>query len=165
MGKTIAALAHREISDKAIFQNRFCVEDCEQFHIHYRNLRLSLSVVDWEQFAKGVVDAYSRWKTRGCPDCPKVHIELCRKHIASDALNEGIKINLNENLYNANEGRIFAEGSVFTEPVYIHLKTRDMRLEMSVDEFRVLASAVKEAEANLARALPMQEVPQGVTEA
>ena len=147
MGKTIENLATRAVSEKAVFNNRFVVEACEQFHIHYRNLRLSLPTQDFIQVATGISDALARWRGRGSPENPKVHIELCRKTISDNA--DPIKINLNENLYNANAGRIFAEGSGFTEKVYVHLKTRDIRLEMSVKEFKELSNAVAEASKRL----------------
>jgi hypothetical protein len=120
------------------------------FHIHYRNLRISLSTVDFIEFTNGCIQAFERWNARGCPENPKVHIELCRKQIAKSCLNDGFKVNLNENLYNANQGRIFAEGSDFAEEKYIHLKMRDMRLEMSLEEFKEFADVVKEASERLA---------------
>lgn len=149
MGHTIANLAKKEVTDKTVFNNRFCVEVCERFHIHYRNLRISLSTVDFIEFMKGCIQAFERWNVRGCPENPKVHIELCRKNIAKDTLNEGIRVNLNENLYNKYEGRIFSEGSEFKEEKYIHLKMRDMRLEMSLAEFKELSDVIAEANKRL----------------
>jgi len=149
MGKTLQTLAHKEVSDKTIFNRRFVVECVENFHIHYRNLRLSLSTVDFIELTKGCIQAFERWNARGCPESPKVHIELCRKQIAKEPLNEGIGVNLNENLYKHYEGRVFAEGSEFTEDKYIHLKIRDMRIEMSITEFKELADVISEAKKNL----------------
>ena len=60
-----------------------------------------------------------------------------------------VKVNLNTNLYNKNEGRVFAEGADFTDPAYIHLKIRDLRLELSIDEFDQLSKAVIEARETL----------------
>lgn len=149
MGRTLQNLAKRELSNEAVFNNRFVVEACEKFHIHYRNLRLSLATSDFIQVAQGCADALARWKSRGSPENPKVHIELCRKQVAKDCLNEGVKVNLNQNLYNAYDGKIFAEGSQFKEPTYIHFKIRDMRLEMSISEFKEMANAVREADERL----------------
>jgi hypothetical protein len=150
MGHTRENLAFREIGNKAIFSNRFVIEIAEKVHIHYRNLRILLSVQDWIEFCKGCQDALIRWNQRGCPE-PKegVHIELCRKKVATEAHNDGIKINLNDNLYLPNEGKIFAEGADFKDKTYIHLKIRDTRIELSIDEFKTLAEAVKEADARL----------------
>ena len=72
------------------FNNRFVVEACEDFHFHYRNLRLSISYADWPFFAKGFADSYARWEKQGKPF--GTHTELCRKTVASNAKNEEIKI-------------------------------------------------------------------------
>lgn len=149
MGQTVKPLAIKETGD-AIFNNRLVVELCEKFHVHYRNLRILLSEKDFVPFAEGVADALKRWKALGSPEPSKEHhIELCRKQVAKDPQGQGIKINLNRNLYRVNEGRVFAEGANFVEPLYIHFKIRDLRLEMSLDEFTELHQAIVEAEKNL----------------
>lgn len=150
MGHTRDKLSHRELGNQTIFNNRFVVEIAEKVHIHYRNLRIILSVQDWIELCKGCADSLERWQKRGCPE-PKegVHIELCRKRVGTDAHNDGVKVNLNDNLYLPNEGKIFAEGADFKDNTYIHVKYRDLRLEMPIDEFRTFAEAVKEADARL----------------
>ena len=150
MGKVIETLIQDSIPEKAIFNNRFVIEVCERFHIHYRNLRIALSTVDFKELTKGCAQALERWHTLGCPENPKEHIELCRKQIARDTLNDGIRVNLNENLYNKYDGRIFSEGSEFKDERYIHLKIRDMRIEMSIPEFKEFADAIAKASERLA---------------
>jgi len=44
MGKVILPLSEGELSEKTIFDRRFVIECCETFHLHWRNLRLELSV-------------------------------------------------------------------------------------------------------------------------
>lgn len=151
MGQTIRNLSTKEISDKAIFNNRMVVEIAEKVHVHYRNLRILLSEQDWISFAQGVRDGFDRWVKRGSPT-PKEgqHIELCRKSVGINPQDkDSIRINLNRNLYTANEGRIFSEGADFKDPDYIHLKIRDLRIELSNDEFKALAQAVIEAKEKL----------------
>lgn len=150
MGHTIENLSVQELNNQTIFNNRMVVEVAEKMHIHYRNLRIMLSVQDWIEFCKGCADSLDRWQKRGCPE-PKngVHIELCRKKVATDAHNDGIKVNLNDNLYLPNEGKIFAEGADFKDKTYVHLKYRDLRLEMPILEFKQFAQAIKEADARL----------------
>ena len=149
MGYTLKPLAVRELSSESVFSSRFVVEVAEQFHMHYRNLRIILGVTDFKQIAKGFIQALNRWDKRGRPE-PKegTHIELCRKAV-SGKHNDGVKINLNKNLYNLNKGKIFADGADFEEPTYIHLKVRDVRLELSIDDFKVFAEAVEEARGKL----------------
>ncbi len=146
MGRTLLPLADRKFPEKAIFNNRLVVEIAETVHVHYRNLRISLSETDWRQFGQGLHDAWKRWNERGCPPCGDKHIELCRKEVAKNPLDKDFcKVNLNKNLYAENEGRIFAEGAELEDDTYVHLKVRDLRLELTRDEFKLLAEAVKEA--------------------
>ena len=149
MEQTIKALAKRDLDNKAEFSNRFCTEVAENFHIHYRNLRLILSVADFKEISKGLVQALQRWEQRGRPEpCEGTHIELCRKKV-SGSYNDGIQVNLNKNLYNLNKGKIFSDGSDFTDDRYIHVKVRDIRLELSIDDFKLFAEAVAEAAGKL----------------
>lgn len=123
------------------------IEACETFHVHYRNLRIALSLPDFINFSEGVRDSYDRWVKRGKP-YPRSgqHIELCRKAVATTEVEPpNVRVNFNKNLYVQNEGRVFSEGADFHDDNYIHLKIRDMRFEMSIDEFKVLAEAVREA--------------------
>lgn len=143
MGQTIQNLAKTELNDKAIFNNRFVVEACEDFHFHYRNLRIRISYADWPFFARGFSDAYLRWEKQGRPFGG--HTELCRKQVASNALDDGIQINLNRNLYKLNDGKVFSEGTDLVEDKYIHFKYRDLRMEMTLDEFKLLAKTVQDA--------------------
>jgi hypothetical protein len=150
MGHTIKNLAKKELTTKAVFDRRFVIELAEKVHVHYRNLRLNLSMQDFLEICRGCIQAYERWNKRGQPLPEKgVHIELCRKIVATDAHNDGIQVNLNHNLYNENEGKVYAEGADFKDENYIHLKIRDMRLEMSIEEFRELVEVVKNAERHL----------------
>lgn len=147
MGQIIKNLAKAVGLKPAIFNNRFVVEACEDFHFHYRNLRIRISYADWPTFAKGFSDAYLRWERTGRPFSK--HTELCRKVVASNSPDDGIQINLNKNLYKLNEGRIFSLGTDLADSTYIHLKYRDLRLEMTREEFGIFAKAVGEAEDQL----------------
>ncbi len=147
MGQTLEKLSEKKIEGKAVFHNRFVVEICEKVHFHYRNLRIILSEKDWVELALGVRDALNRWEKLGKPEPKKgIHIELCRKTVASEPLfDDSIAINLNKNLYLENDGKIFAEGAEIEDKKYIHLKIRDQRFELSLEEFKQLSEAVVEA--------------------
>lgn len=151
MGQTIVQLANKNVSGKAVFNNRFVVEICEKVHVHYRNLRIIQSLSDWVEMARGMADSLKRWEKLGKPE-PKegIHFELCRKEVANEPLfDDSVAINLNRNLYPLHEGKIFAEGSEIQDQRYIHLKVRDLRLELSIDEFNQLSEAVLEAKEKL----------------
>lgn len=150
MGRTLQKLAERKLDKKCIFNNRFVTELCESAHIHYRNLRIVLSLDEFITVADGFVASLDRWKKRGCPGTGVgQHIELCRKKVAITDESDKVVINLNDNLYNKNEGGIFAEGAEFTDERYIHLKIRDFRIEMSINDFKELADAVSEANSRI----------------
>lgn len=147
MGQTIRNLASRELSRPAIFNNRFVVEACEDFHFHYRNLRLRISYADWPSFAKGFSDAYTRWEKQGRPFGQ--HTELCRKTVASNPKEDGIQINLNKNLYKKVSG-VFSLGSGDNhDEEYIHFKYRDLRMEMTIEEFKELSDVFSKARKEL----------------
>ena len=146
MGVTIENLSKKELKDKAIFNNRFVIEICERVHVHYRNLRITQTLDDFIEMSNGFNTALERWKKRGCPGTGQnVHIELSRRNVAVVDEHKDISINLNHNLYKQHEGEIFSEGADFKDDKYIHLKIRDMRIEMSIDEFKQLTEQCIEA--------------------
>jgi len=150
MGQTISKLAERPLSSQPIFPHRFVIECCEKFHFHWRNLRLVLSTSDFISLAEGCAKSLDRWKKNGSPEPTQgTHIELTRKEVAKDGDDNRVLINLNRNLYNVNEGRVFAQGANFNDKLYVHLKLRDIRLELSFEDFKQLAEAVKEADEKL----------------
>lgn len=149
MGVTIEPLAKRKLPGKAIFNNRMVVEICEKVHFHYRNFRIVQSLDDFINMAEGVAASLERWKKRGCPGTGSRHIELCRKSVAVNDFSDSIEINLNDNLYKKNEGGIFAEGADFQDETYLHVKIRDVRIEVSIAEFNEIVEAFKEAQEKL----------------
>lgn len=150
MGRSLLKLSKRDISGKSIFNNRLVIEVCEKIHLHYRNLRILLSLPDFLELSKGLMMAYERWRKLDNPEPKKgSHIELCRRKVATEAYNDGIQVNLNKNLYNANKGKIYAEGANFKEKHYIHLKIRDLRIELNIKEFEEFCDAITEAKRKL----------------
>lgn len=150
MGQTIEKLSSHKLDKNSIFDKRFVIEICEKVHVHYRNLRIVQSLDDFINMAEGFSSALERWKKRGCPGTGSRHIELCRKQVAVTDFSDTVEINLNENLYKKNIGGIFAEGSEFSEEEsYIHVKIRDVRIEMGLGEFKEIANAFKEAQEKL----------------
>jgi len=150
MGQTLTELSSKSGLGKPIFPHRFVVEICEKVHTHYRNLRLVNNMYDWVNMAEGFRDALDRWKKRGCPGTREgTHIELCRKKILSESDTDSILINLNKNLYEVNKGSIFAEGVELEGDRYIHLKIGDLRVELTIHQFKLLADAITEADKKL----------------
>jgi len=77
------------------------------------------------------------------PSFGSKHIELCRKDVVPNK-NESMCINLNKNLYKKVHG-IYSKGNEFDEDTYIHVKYRDLRIEMPESEFVEFADMVVEA--------------------
>jgi hypothetical protein len=150
MGHTLKPLASVEVKSKPIFNNRFVVEICEKVHTHYRNIRIVQSLDDFITMAMGFSDSLERWKKRGCPGTGKgVHIELCRKQVGIADESKLFLVNLNNNLYNKNEDGIYSLGADFNEEQYVHLKLWDIRVELSIDQFKELVNVVAEANREL----------------
>ena len=145
MGQTVKQLAKRALPKNTIFNKRFVIELCEGIHFHYRNFRFLWSRDTWYQVCKGCADALQRWIKRGFPSIGNKHIEMCRKTVVPD-LSEFICINYNMNLYNRHEGQVYSEGNEFKDDHYIHVKYRDLRIEMSLEEFEIFAQTVKDAQ-------------------
>lgn len=146
MGLTVEKLSEKNLEEKAIFNNRFVIEICERVHVHYRNLRITQTLDDFISMAEGFNAALERWKKRGCPGTGNgIHIELTRRKVAVVDEHKSIQVNLNKNLYKENEGTIFSEGADFHDEQYIHLKIRDVRVELSIDEFKKLTESMMEA--------------------
>ena len=159
MGHTLKPLARTEITKETIFNNRFVIEICEKVHTHYRNLRIIQSLDDFITMADGFNSAINRWKKRGCPGTGKgMHIELCRKQIAVTDENNFIQVNLNENLYNKNTDGIYSDGVEFLEEKYIHVKYRDLRFEMSINEFKEFANVITQAAKELEVGDPLASI-------
>ena len=149
MGQTIDKLAERKLDKQPVFPKRFVIEICERMHVHYRNMRVTQTLDDFINMAEGFANALERWKKRGCPGTGSRHIELCRKQVVVSDQSDTVQVNLNKNLYIENEGGIFSEGADFKEPNYIHVKIRDIRLEMSIDEFKTITETFNEAKTRL----------------
>ena len=159
MGRTLKNLSLHELKTPSIFNNRFVVELCEIIHVHYRNLRIMMSIQDWLEMAEGMADSLERWKKLGNPSNGHgVHIELCRKEVAKFPQGDNVQVNLNDNLYLKNEDRIFSEGADFKEKEYIHIKIRDLRLECGIEEFIKIANCFQEARSKLKESLCEQSV-------
>lgn len=69
MGHVYRVLAQAEIeSEPAHFPKRFVIEDCENIHIHFRNLRIELSVREFIQFTEGMCEALDEFRDFGEPE-------------------------------------------------------------------------------------------------
>ena len=58
MGQVARHLSKQLLNIKPIFNSRMVVEVCESVHLHYRNLRINLSLSDLEQFSKNQINPF-----------------------------------------------------------------------------------------------------------
>jgi len=63
--KLLSKTTVRAVSD--IYPDFFSIERCENFHIHFRNIRQVFSEDEWEIYCKGVGVAYHKWVSQGKP--------------------------------------------------------------------------------------------------
>lgn len=108
-------------------------ERCEDFHLHWRNLRLIFNKEEFELFCKTTNAAYEKWKSLGCLDpepgkslpeylfCSKVDPTHSRRPA-------DLKIELQGNLPYMPEN-------------FIHIHYKSYRLDVSHREFIELAKA------------------------
>lgn len=151
MGQTLRTLAKKDLKKNKVFDKRFVVELCELIHIHYRNLRIVLDLKDWKELARGCADSLRRWFNMDSPALGRKHIELCRKAINEEQVKETMMINLNRNLYKKYADKVFADGNRLEEDNYIHFKYRNLRLELTVEEFKEMAELFADASSTLER--------------
>ena len=142
MGKTLELLAKGEVPRNTIFSERFVVECCETFHLHFRNVRFEFdhgNFVRLREALKEMEETYSR-----CGE-PKSHhhLELGRALLDSATSSKELSVELCENIY-----RKYPTGwdsHFHREPTFIHLHWRDLRIEMSNSEFMEFGRVVRTA--------------------
>ncbi len=139
MGRTFQLLSENKIDGKTIFDKRLVVECCETFHLHWRNLRLEFSHENFIVFIKTVLEAYNAWTKNGSPVSAH-HLELGRGLIfPSLCTPQDVKIEVCENLYKKHENS--RDSEFLIEDEFIHIHYRDLRIEMSKEEFVGLAES------------------------
>jgi len=146
MGKILTTLARSNVPRRSIFGERFVVECCETFHVHFKNLRLDLSPDDWRRLLAGIEEAGRTWREAGEPE-QHPHLELGRAKLPEANTSDELSIELCENLY-----RSWPTGwdsSFHHDDSFVHLHWRDLRVEMSNAEFLHVAEQVGEAATTL----------------
>ncbi len=143
MGKVIRLLAASKLSQNTIFNSRFVVECCENFHLHWRNIRLELTPQNFSAIAQTVEAGTRFWQAQGSPSSHP-HLELSRAVIQNPICQPSeLKIELCENLYKIHETS--KDSHFLEEDAFVHLHYRDLRVEMSNEEFHRFARTVTEA--------------------
>jgi tRNA A-37 threonylcarbamoyl transferase component Bud32 len=154
MGKVIRHLAEGTVPDKTIFDRRFVAECCETFHVHWRNLRLELSPENWKQMLAAFLEADRVWRANGSPD-KHPHLELTRFLRSGDTLNgTSVGAELCENLYKTAPPPFGTDAEFYEEDEFVHFHYRDLRVEMSVEDFLAFSAVMAEARERLLEVRP-----------
>jgi GT2 family glycosyltransferase len=150
MGKIIAPLANANVPVNTVFDRRFAIECCEHFHLHWRNMRLELTADNWIELVRTFEQAAATWRAHGSP---RAHEQL---ELASCTIDTGqivhptdVKVELCENPYKGARETHGAKAEFWEEDVYVHFRYRDLRFELSADEFLHFAKATGDARERL----------------
>lgn len=142
MGNIIQILDSLTLSDSPTLQaSRMTVEKCENIHIHYRNQRLEFSKEEFEFYVDKLIEAKEKLKT--APEETDFY-----SLVASLDLKEDPEFYPKRLQIEANVGGI-------------HLHYKNIRLELTKDEFKVYGNSIAKALKNLKEVKPfkVKEIP------
>ena len=143
MGKTLALLADSSVGANQICDTRCVVECCETFHIHWKNLRLELSRDAFSSLSEVFAQIDSRHNGQGLPQNHEdAYVDLGRFEIPHAAIPlTDLKVELCANTFRTQ----YQSETTFDDSEYIHIHYRDLRIELTVREFRMFAANVAQA--------------------
>lgn len=138
MGNTIKILVEKVLKAKSdIYSGMHTVERCEDFHLHWRNLRLIFDKEEFKIFCNAVRDAQNMWIRQGCPS-PEPDKSLPDYLYTSEISPIHSR--------RPTDFVIEVQGDLPHMPEnMIHLHYKSLRLDVSHDEFVELAEAFSEA--------------------
>lgn len=136
MGNVLEVLARivpRPI--KGLYHDSMRIETCECIHLHWRNLRITMSAGQFRAFARTTSRALRKWIRLGQP-IQQGDVILMHSSVKEQTLNGDV---------------VAAEvnGRGDGEPNHIHVHYKDMRLEMLEEEFLQLTDCLAGAAARL----------------
>ncbi len=147
MGQTKKQLAETSLDPWPIFPKRMVLECDESVHLHYRNLRLELSDEDFQEMALMFKQGLKFYEDRNV--CAGMfdgqHIELGRGTVEKPLRTTQLKIDLQENLYKGG----YDNAEYYIENDFVVIRYRDLRMEMSRNEFKKFAETISKASKNL----------------
>ena len=132
MGNTIKFLAYKKIkAESDIYSDHHTIERCEDFHLHWRNLRLIFTKEEFDYFCKSVQHAWTKWQRQRKPN-PEPDKSL-PEYLFSSKINpvHGRR---------PNDFQIEIQGDLPYMPKdMIHIHYKSLRLDVSHNEFLELA--------------------------
>lgn len=139
LGKILKLLSEREIKSKShYYPDFYTIEVCENFHLHWRNIRLNLLKDEWETLNASLPIAYKRWSLLGKP---YPHPNTLYLHNAWSELTHAC--------FDPTRMAIELQDTGVNKLPEIHWHYRSLRVDMSRKELREMISLFKEAEIEL----------------
>lgn len=147
-----------KIIDKVstFYSNHLAIELAENFHIHFRNLRIELDEDEFDAFCISVRKAHFKWRLIGKPPIGDIdnigeQIVLSKSRIPSEPGKKNPAVNSNE---------IRVELQKWAD--YIHLHWKWSRLEFTIDEFYEFADAIKNSIDTLKSEFDLSTMPKRI---
>jgi len=145
MGWIEKSLSKKTIKPQSdIYADFFSIERCENFHVHFRNIRQVFSENEWEAYCKGIARAYEKWLSEGKPspirqpdeeDPSKKDTKIPPNYLFQSKINP-----IHDEL--ADELAIEKQVDQPYAKDMIHVHYKSLRLDLSVREFLELAEEV-----------------------
>jgi len=138
MGNTIKILAEKKLKAVSdIYSDMHTIERCEDFHLHWRNLRMIFTKEEFEEFCKAVIFAYNNWQKQGKPE--PVPGQSLPEYLFASKINP----------VHGERSQDFAveiQGDLPYMPQdMIHIHYKSLRFDVSHDEFLELAELFSKA--------------------
>ncbi|MGE5327917.1 MAG: hypothetical protein ACM3KR_00210 [Deltaproteobacteria bacterium] len=147
MGETIKILHEKNINSRGIFPRRLVTECCENFHIHYRWLRIEMNKAEFEKVLSVFNKSEKRYQELGKPE--SCYHEELSKEVMPNYIDRKIKFELCRNLYKHTSNEGGKDSEFFSDRTYIHIHWDNLRIEISRNEFEDLYLAFMEAKRHL----------------
>lgn len=127
MGFTRLMLFRQRLTACVFYTRAVRIDLAETFHLHWRNLRLELDAGGFRRLVRWLLWSYVKWTLRGQPATrpPDQFLEFINAEMP--ALEGDLRIELQQ------------------QTDYVHVHYRDLRIELTYEEFLALADAFDEA--------------------
>jgi len=146
MGQNKQHLQQIDLQSQTIFPERAVIECDETIHVHWRNLRLEMSDEDFLAFADMMTRAMVAYKMQGLHTKEGQHLELARAKVVNPVQSARLAVDEQVNLYKLLN---YPDAEFYEDDEFIVIRLRDLRIEMSKDEFQRIAGAITNANAKL----------------
>jgi len=146
MGKVISQLAKTKIDNYSIFPERLTLEECGEYHFHYRSIRIAFTKHEYKDFI-----SLTKYDSK---DKKKIFLKKVMSSNGDVIDKNRLVVELSKNTYIKHRDDTAKEADFFKDKAYIHVHYRNIRLEFPIHEFIQIAQTFDEAR----KALPLKTV-------